>query len=176
MGGKEKIISLGEAVGGDYPSSPTQEDEELVSFLVMGVAQETFAMNIERVREVIRVTRITWVPGAQSSVRGVINLRGNIIAVLDLAELIGLQPGNGEANGDRRIIIVESGAVTVGLLVDSVSEVASISPAALEQTMPTLASGQQGLVVSQTTIRDRIAGVLDVDQVVEGALELQETH
>lgn len=166
MGGTKKKIIFGEEVGGANLPTPEQEREEKISFLIMGIAGETFAMNIDKVREVIRVPKISWVPGAQNSVRGVINLRGSIIAVLELADLLHLQEGSDEMDDDFRIIIVESGTVTVGLMVDSVSEVAPISPEEIEQTMRTLDEEQRSAVVSQTTIRDRIVGILDIDHII----------
>jgi purine-binding chemotaxis protein CheW len=169
MGGTEQKINFGDVVGGANPPTPEQEREETISFLIMSIAGETFALNIDQVREVIRVPKISWVPGAQNSVRGVINLRGSIIAVLELADLLHLQGRSDEIDEDNRIIIVESGTVTVGLMVDSVSEVAAISPEEIEQTMRTLDEEQRSAVISQTTIRERIVGILDIDHIISVA-------
>jgi purine-binding chemotaxis protein CheW len=162
----------GDVGGGEIPQIPGQENEETIPFLVFNVAAETFALEVASVREVLRMPKMSWVPGADASVQGVINLRGNIIAVLDLGILVGLDSGDG-SDSESRIIVIESGDVMVGLHVDSVSEVAELKPGSLEHTMRTLDESQRNVVVSQTTVKDRIVGVLDIDQVVEVAREKQ---
>lgn len=140
-------------------------------FLVLQVGDETFAIEVEKAREVIRVPKLSWVPGAHESMKGVINFRGTIIAILDLALLLGLPAGDA---GDReRIIILESAGSMVGLLVDAVNEVTAVPTAQLEATMQALDENQRSLVTSQVTIRERIVGILDIDQVVANARGLQ---
>lgn len=172
MGVISQMHVYGDEGGGNTPQIPGAESEDMIQFLVFKVGTEMFALDVGSVREVIRVPGISWVPGAHDGVMGVINLRGSIIAVLNLAGL--LMPGADVDTGkDCRIVVIESGEVTVGLAVDSVSEVAAINPDELEATMRTLDESQRNVVVSQTTIRDRIVGILDIDQVVAGASEKQ---
>lgn len=91
MGERETTFFMGRNDGGNLPDSPIDERPEgAVPFVVLSIAGETFAIEIDKVREIIRVPQITWVPGAQSYVRGVINLRGRVVAVLDLAAMLGI--------------------------------------------------------------------------------------
>jgi purine-binding chemotaxis protein CheW len=172
MGGLEQMKAYGEEGGGDIPQIPGAENEDTIPFLVCNVAEEMFAIDVSKVREVIRLPKMSWVPGAHESVLGVINLRGSIIAVLDLASLLGLRQDRDDGT-NTRIIVIDSGNVTVGLQVDSVSEVIRLKQEELEQTMRTLDEGQRSVVVSQTTVKERIVGVLDIEQVVEGARDKQ---
>jgi purine-binding chemotaxis protein CheW len=92
---------------------------QLVTFEMYG---EAFALPILDVREIILPTAVTPVPQAPAFVEGVINLRGQIIPVVDLRKRFGLAPA--DSTEDRRIIVVELGSnIVIGLIVDAVREV-----------------------------------------------------
>lgn len=85
---------------------------------------ETYGINVMLVQEVLRVTDIAPVPGAPSYVVGIINLRGNVVTVIDTRMRFGLS--SKEMDDSTRIVIIESEKQTVGIIVDSVSEVVDI--------------------------------------------------
>ncbi len=94
---------------------------QLVTFRL---EDETYGINVMHVQEVLRVTEIAPVPGAPPYVLGIINLRGNVVTVIDTRSRFGLPPGDiGEAS---RIVIIESEMQVVGILVDSVAEVVEL--------------------------------------------------
>lgn len=86
--------------------------------------EETYGINVMLVQEVLRVTDIAPVPGAPGYVVGIINLRGNVVTVIDTRMRFGLPPH--EMDDSTRIVIIESEKQTVGIIVDSVSEVVDI--------------------------------------------------
>jgi purine-binding chemotaxis protein CheW len=88
---------------------------------------EHYALPVEGVREIARRDRITAVPGAPPAVLGVWNLRGDVVAAVDLAALLGLAPDDGEG----RIVVVEEGDLRAGLAVQEVLDVEAL-PEALE--------------------------------------------
>jgi purine-binding chemotaxis protein CheW len=88
------------------------------------LADEIYGINVMQVQEVLRMTEIAPVPGAPGCVLGIINLRGNVVTVVDARELFNL-PGS-ETTDQTRIMIVEINTLIVGLLVDSVAEVVNI--------------------------------------------------
>ena len=88
------------------------------------LADEIYGINVMQVQEVLRMTEIAPVPGAPSSVLGIVNLRGNVVTVIDTRELFGLP--SSETTDQTRIMIVECNKIIVGLLVDSVAEVVNI--------------------------------------------------
>ncbi len=100
-----------------------QEDTD--QFLAFRLGAESFAFEIERVREVLSYTKVTNVPQTPDFMRGVINLRGNVVPVVDLRLLFGLEEG--ELSVDTCIIIVEvlfeSETIELGAKADAVSEV-----------------------------------------------------
>lgn len=99
--------------------------------VVFSVAHEEFGVNINEVREIHRMEQVTHIPNTAQYVRGVINLRGSIIVVVDLAMKLSLQPK--EADKNTRIIVIEVNDSTVGMIVDSATEVLRLNE---EQVRP----------------------------------------
>ncbi|MDO8736892.1 MAG: chemotaxis protein CheW [Thermoleophilia bacterium] len=165
MGGQKITFLKGPSEGGDLPDSPINDKpDDAVPFVVLSIAGETFAVDISRVREIIRVPHVTWVPGAPEYVRGVINLRGSVVAVLDLAEMLGM--AQVEQDSQTRIIVVESTGVVVGMMVDSVSQVVDISPSQLEPALRTLDESQRAFVVAQMNVDQNLIGILELDEIL----------
>ena len=94
------------------------------------LGEEEFGVDIIQVQEIIRIPKITSVPQVPEHIKGIINLRGRIIAAMDLARRFGMQTK--DADEDSRIIILEVGQSIIGMIVDSVSEVIRISSANVE--------------------------------------------
>ena len=86
--------------------------------------EEIYGINVMLVQEVLRVTEIAPVPGAPNYVIGIINLRGNVVTVIDTRMRFGLPPQ--EMDDATRIVIIEAENQTVGIVVDSVSEVVDV--------------------------------------------------
>ena len=101
-------------------SSQATEDTILQN-VTFRLADETYGINVMQVQEVLRYTEIAPVPGAPEYVLGIINLRGNVVTVIDTRARFGLS--NGEVSDNSRIVIIESDKQVIGILVDSVAEV-----------------------------------------------------
>lgn len=95
--------------------------EEEKQIVVFGLNTEEFGVNIKEVHEIIRTEQITQIPNTADYIQGVINLRGGIIVVIDLALKLGLKTK--EADKNTRIIVIEVNGSTVGMVVDSATEV-----------------------------------------------------
>ncbi|MDD9912744.1 MAG: chemotaxis protein CheW [Alphaproteobacteria bacterium] len=119
-------------------TAEARERLHLVTFRLLG---EEFGLPILDVREIIRMTDITPVPQAPGFVEGVINLRGQIIPVVDLRKRFGISAN--EANEETRIIVVELRTAVIGLIVDEVSEVLRV-PADTVAPPPSLVAGSIG--------------------------------
>jgi purine-binding chemotaxis protein CheW len=92
--------------------------------LTFVLEREEFGIPVTQVREVIRVSEITRVPQAPAHVRGVANLRGRILAVVELRSRLGLPPA--ELTPRSRVVVVEVRARVLGLLVDAVRQVTKV--------------------------------------------------
>lgn len=102
-----------------------QNNQQVFRWVTFRLADEIYGINVMQVQEVLRMTDVAPVPGAPHYVMGIINLRGNVVTVLDTRKLLDL--ATSDITDSSRIMIIESGKVTVGLLVDSVAEVVNIA-------------------------------------------------
>ena len=107
--------------------SQSNMTQQWVSFVL---ADEIYAINVLRVQEVLRPTEITPVAGAPSFVLGIINLRGNVVTVIDARQRLRLPPV--DPTGDTRIIMVEVGEQVVGVMVDRVGDVLNVKQSEIE--------------------------------------------
>jgi purine-binding chemotaxis protein CheW len=145
----------------------TKAAEEL-QLVVFSVGREEFAVEVTQVREIMRMEEITRMPKSPHFVEGIINLRGQIIAVVELAKRLNLEAG--ERDSDTRIIVVEAEDIKVGMIVDSVSEVLRASAEAVEPS-PTLAMDISAAYLQGVVKQDnRLIILLDLTKV----LSLQE--
>jgi len=106
--------------------------DPVLQWVTFRLDNETYGINVMQVQEVLRVSEIAPVPGALDYVMGIINLRGNVVTVLDTRRRFGLAPK--ENDDATRIVVIESDENVVGILVDSVAEVVELSRSAVESS------------------------------------------
>ena len=110
--------------------SAAAESDQITQWVTFRLGEETYGVNVMQVQEVLRMTDIAPVPGAPDYVLGIINLRGNVVTVMDTRKRFGLMPA--EADDSTRIVIIEAEDQVVGILVDSVAEVVYLSNSDIE--------------------------------------------
>jgi len=98
--------------------------DEIVQWVTFRLDNEKYGIRVMQVQEVLRITEIAPVPGAPDYVLGIINLRGNVVTVIDSRKRFGLSET--EADDSTRIVIIEAEKNVVGILVDSVAEVVDL--------------------------------------------------
>jgi purine-binding chemotaxis protein CheW len=140
-------------------------------YLCFRLAGEECAIGILRVREIIEFVTVTRVPATPPWVRGVMNLRGGVVPVIDLAVKFGL---SGSPVTKRTcIVIVEAdldGEPTVmGIVVDAVSQVLELSPADIEPPPPFGTSVRVDYLLGLGKFGDRFVLLLDIDRVLSAA-------
>ena len=96
-------------------------DDEVLQWVTYRLGDETYGINVMQVQEVLRHTEIAPVPGAPEYVIGIINLRGNVVTLIDTRARFGLPEG--DITDNTRIVIIEADEHVVGIMVDSVAEV-----------------------------------------------------
>ncbi|AKJ99598.1 chemotaxis protein CheW [Pseudomonas corrugata] len=114
----------------DKASSLKGSEDPILQWVTFKLDNETYGINVMRVQEVLRYTEIAPVPGAPSYVLGIINLRGNVVTVIDTRQRFGLN--STEVNDNTRIVIIEADKQVVGILVDSVAEVVYLRQSEIE--------------------------------------------
>ena len=102
--------------------------------VVFNLANENYGVDIAAVDSIVKMQAITAVPHAPSFVKGVTNLRGEVLPVVDLRKRFGLSAG--EITKDTRIVNVELDGIRVGMVVDTVSEVLNVPDEAVEPPSP----------------------------------------
>lgn len=139
--------------------------EEMLRLVPFMLGPEEFAVDIAVVQGIDRKLEITKVPRAPESVKGVINLRGKIVPVVDLRKRFGL-PWQ-EFTGESRIIVVNVGMRILGLMVDSVSKVLS-APADAVKPAPSVVAGIEVKHIKGILKMDRrLLILLDLEQVLK---------
>jgi len=135
--------------------------------VVLRVQGGDYAVPINRVQEIVRVPEITRVPHAQAGVEGVINLRGRVLPVVDLAARLAL--GITKRERSARVVVVDGGSESIGLLVDGVSEVLRVSAADVEPPSATTTGNGPTAVLGVAKLGERLVLLLDLDAALVGA-------
>lgn len=132
--------------------------------VVFKLGSEHYGVEIAAVEGIIKLQPITAVPRAPVCVEGVTNLRGNVLPVIDLRKRFGLpvEPPTTET----RIVVVEMGEVTVGLIVDAVSEVLRFGAEAVEPPSRVVATMHSRFIHGIAKIEHRLIILLDLAQVL----------
>ena len=132
--------------------------------VVFRMESEEFACGINDVREVLKMIRVTPLPRSLDFVEGVINLRGEVIPVIDLRKRFGLTEA--ERTDESRIIIVEAEERMVGLTVDSVTEVIRIPNTQIHDAPNQVAGQQTNLIMGVGKIDQRMLIILNLDRIL----------
>lgn len=109
-----------------YAQAEQQQEYQgaLTQWVTFSLEDETYGIDVMRVQEVLPMSEIAPVPGAPPYVLGIINLRGNVVTVIDTRMRFGLPPR--ETDNASRIVVIETGDQVAGILVDSVAEVINV--------------------------------------------------
>lgn len=144
----------------------TQSGTDSIELLTFRLAEQEYALDILSVREIRGWTHATPLPHAPHYMKGVINLRGTVLPVMDLAARLNLPER--EQSARNVIIVVKHEEVMTGLLVDAVSDIVALSSADM-QPPPEIASDASASVVSALTLIDeRMIRVLDLASTING--------
>lgn len=138
-----------------------QRIETWVTFTLGG---ESFGLPVTHVQEILRVGTITRVPHAPAPVRGVTNLRGRVLPVVDLRIRLGLAPVPVEAAS--RVLVVLSRGRQLGLLVDSVQQVARLDRNKVQPPPPDVMTASSDYFLGVCTLAGSLVILLDVDRVL----------
>ena len=140
-------------------------------YLTFRLGNESYGIGVLAVQEIIRITAITPVPQLPDHLRGVINLRGRIIPVVDLRRRFGLPA---DTDGERACIVVVQirtatrGIVPMGLAVDAVEEVLTIAAGEIEPPPEFGCAVDISFLRGLARVRGAVKAILDIDRVLTG--------
>jgi purine-binding chemotaxis protein CheW len=141
-----------------------RDDVNSLLLVIFGMDGAWYGVEASQVQEVILVTDNTVVYHAPKYVRGIINLRGKIVTVLDLETKVGLPSQSVDA--DSRILVVAWNQEQVGLLVEVVAEVISLDKAQIDPVPLNISAGLSQFLSGVCSDADRLIGILDLDKVL----------
>jgi purine-binding chemotaxis protein CheW len=132
-------------------SNTAVNSDEVLQWVTYKLGEETYGINVMQVQEVLRHTEIAPVPGAPDYVLGIINLRGNVVTVIDTRSRFGLP--SSDISDNTRIVIIESDDQVVGILVDSVAEVVYLRSSEIDSA-PNVGTEESAKFIQGVSNRD----------------------
>lgn len=149
-------------------TAASQPDVRSGKYLTFKLGAEEFGVRVIKVREIMGIQQITAVPQTPTYLKGVINLRGKVIPVIDLRLKFGLTAV--EYTQRTCIVVVqvdgEAGAILAGLIVDGVSEVLNLTPSDIENTPDFGAKLNTEFILGMAKLKGKVKILLDIDRVV----------
>jgi len=152
---QDQAVSLSAQTG----IAATADSLQLISFML---GEETYGIEITNIREIIRIGQITQIPETPHYIKGLINLRSMVIPVIDLRTRFSLPEG--DLTEDSRIMVLNVGDRTIGIVVDSVSEVLRVSQDQISPAPPTVSSLGNQYMTGLVRLEEQLLILLDVDQ------------
>jgi purine-binding chemotaxis protein CheW len=142
---------------------------EEIPVVCFDIAGETYAADVDHVREIIRPAPMSPVPRAPAFIEGMLNLRGKVVPVVDFRRLMGFPPQ--EPSKRTRILIVEFNHQLVGAIVDGVSQVTPLASASDEPPAHIVSRIDTAYLKGVAPLGEQIAILLDLDRVLDDAQE-----
>ena len=149
----------------DEEAVVTEEVGEVTRQTIFYLEPEWYAIDTEMLEEVITVPPITYVPYTPGFVHGLINLRGNMVVVVDIREFFGLE--GIKLRKESRVMVVKAGKKTTGILVDYVSDVLDIPVKNIQLPLDTIKGPRAECIKGQVKLSDgRFLILLDLEKVM----------
>jgi len=172
--------------GGDYTASKAAQAQEvlkrradslaqesieeivadLISVLLFRLGDEWYAVSVEDVREIYQEYVITPIPCVPDFVMGVVNIRGEIISVTDVARMMRLGALTADA-GQAPAIVVHNDGCTTAIMVDEIGDIVDIAREAIEPPLSTIDKSQAEFISGSIYIDGRLVGLVNKDRVLE---------
>ena len=139
-------------------------DDTIIQWVTFHLENEKYGIKVMQVQEVLRMTEIAPVPGAPHYVLGIINLRGNVVTVVDTRRRFGLPDVDND--DETRIVIIEANNNVVGILVDSVAEVVDLKMSEIE-TAPNVGNDESSKYIQGVSSRgEELLILVDVNKLL----------
>jgi purine-binding chemotaxis protein CheW len=133
-----------------------------IQYSTFYVAKRLYGIDVTRVQEVVRPMAATNIPLAESFVRGLINLRGQVVTAVSLHDLFGLKE---KAPDELMNVICKADGALISLLVDEIGDVLELDSTEFEQTPNTIPEGVRRFMTRVYKVGDNLLSILDVDKI-----------
>ena len=162
--GPDRVLLFADSLQADKAEEEARE-QQLETWVTCQIAAEVFSLPVRQVQEILRVTSLTRVPHAPFPVRGVTNLRGSVLPVVDLRVRLGLEPV--EIGPRHRVIVLSSHGRLIGLLVDAVDQVVTIDRLTVQPPPEDVMTAQSYYLIGVYDRGDEMIILLDADRILQ---------
>lgn len=145
-------------------SNTGKNSKDIVELATFYIDNALCGMDILKIQEINKLIQMTTVPKAPDYVLGILNLRGQIVTIIDLGKKLGL--GTTKMDNDPRNIIVNSSGGDIGLLVSKISDVVSVDIERIESAPANMSGIQGDYFTGVYKTSNNLIGILDVDKVL----------
>jgi purine-binding chemotaxis protein CheW len=139
--------------------------EKTLQLVIFRLVREWYGVEITKVKEVIKVGKISYLPSSPEYIAGIVSLRGNILSVTDLKRILNLP--HEDLTEKARIIAIESGIVETGFLVDEVVESIEVPVSKIEVPLLTIPAEGAKYIEGQCKVNDKLIALISVERVLE---------
>lgn len=160
----ENVLDFADRVQASAPEAPAAPIERELHLVIFELGAERYAVPIAMVREVVRVADITRVPNAPAHIRGVMNLRGRILPVVELRTRMGLEPG--EPTPASRVVVAEVRGRIVGYLVDRVVQVTRLGEGSVVSAPDEVRTGSADAITGVARRGDTLLLLLELERIL----------
>lgn len=152
------------ALKDDYGTGAQVNAQNSLQLIAFSIGEQTYGVEITTVREIRAWNGATPLPNTREYVRGVINLRGVVLPVVDLRCRLGL--GQTNANPKDVIVVVQSAERTIGLLVDAVSDILTVTSSEVQPTPELARESNSAFIEGIAVLSERMVTILSMDKLI----------
>jgi purine-binding chemotaxis protein CheW len=139
-------------------------EHEILQLVTFRIKNEEFGFNIFKVKEINKMLEITQIPNSESSIKGIVNLRGSVIPIVSLRDKLNIPEE--EHTSHTRIIVVEYKSKSLGFIVDEVNEVLRIESSIIEQAPEMTTNIETAFISGVAKLENRLLILLDLDKIL----------
>ena len=152
-------------------AADTQNTPNERQLILFSLGRGNYGIPIDNINEIKKMEEITVVPKAPKFIEGVINLRGNVVPVIDLRKRFGME--NFDVTKKTKIIIVEVGKRQFGVIVDSVAEVVTLAQDQIEPSLPTVSGLKAEFINGIGKMDGKLIIILEISKILQSTEDIQ---
>ncbi len=156
------LLELRKAFNKSFSVAPQIETEEMDQAVVFTLSKESYAINTNFTRVIIKIPHITKIPCAPSVIVGIINLNGVIVSVSDIRSILGVSAN--EITSESRIIVTKNLHYTTGILVDSIKSVVFVKQKDIQPPISTISAVKAELIQGEFYLKDKLVTLLNMER------------
>lgn len=164
----QSVLDFADRVQAPAPEAPAAAIERELHLVIFELDSERYAVPIAMVREVVRVADITRVPDAPRHIRGVMNLRGRVLPVVELRTRMGLDPA--DLTRASRVVVAEVRGRILGYLVDRVIQVTRLGEGSVVSAPEEVRTGSAEAITGVARRGDQLLLLLELDRILNAAV------